>query len=214
MAQRQQRSPDRLRQRCLGWCHNGLCPPHTLPSAQFRGGCCARKETASICDDAGCPGPQARDASGRPGEVRVFGARAVALNLTVDVYSQNSRLGGSGPLAIWLPGGARDIRVGKFTLPESVPYEVVIEYYDSEGNAYRTRRSSPWLASRRSPSKFTASTLAGLRSSSRAQPWPHCPPSARPYLAPLAETRPRLGERFGTLDGTLAVTGSWPPTRK
>lgn len=77
-----------------------------------------------------------------PATVRVFGTKAPALNLSVDVYTQNTRLGGSGSLAIWLPGSAREIEVGSFTLPKGVGYEVVIEYYDTEGNGYRTRRSS------------------------------------------------------------------------
>ena len=79
---------------------------------------------------------------GCPATVRVFGLKAPALNVSVDVYAQNTRLGGSGSLAIWLPGKAKEIEVGSFTLPKGVGYEVVIEYYDAEGKAYRTRRSS------------------------------------------------------------------------
>ena len=87
-------------------------------------------------------GHKLQTSTGAPATVRVFCLKAHALNVSVDVYAQNTRLGGAGPTAIWLPGKPRRIQVGSFTLPKGDGYEVVIEYYDAEGKAYRTRRSS------------------------------------------------------------------------
>lgn len=86
------------------------------------------------------------EAHGGENSVEIFNVSTMpALNLMVDVHDMNTRLGGTGPRAIF-PGQARERRsVGAFMLPPGIAYEVVITYYDVIGSGYRTRRAS-WLA--------------------------------------------------------------------
>jgi hypothetical protein len=65
-----------------------------------------------------------------------------AINVRVDIYQADRRLGGVGPFATWDGQRTDRISVGTFHLDKSQPYEVVVKYWDLAGNTYRTRRVS------------------------------------------------------------------------